>query len=82
MRLVIQHENAVELNYMWLPTWLGENLQFKRDVDKRFNSEIVGQPLTDAFLDEINSKLLKFIAEKYPISGLFEYLDSLKFVDG
>ena len=81
MRVVTVVGKAVELNYMWLPTWLGENLQFKRDLDSRFRAEVEGQELTEEVLNKIHDNIIDFIVEKYPIPGLFDYLDGLKFVE-
>lgn len=81
MRLVLADRNAVVLNYMWLPTWLGENLQFKKAVEEKFRDEVVGKELTEELLDELHDKLIEYIVETYPVPGLFDYLDGLKFVE-
>lgn len=81
MRVIIVSGKAVELNYMWLPTWLGENLQFKKDLETRFRSEVEGQGLTEVFLDDLHNKIIDYIVKKYPIPGLFDYLDGIKFVE-
>lgn len=80
MRLVTVAGKAVELNYMWLPTWLGQNLEFKKWLEKEMKGLVVGQPLTDETLDRISEQVHEKIVEKYPIEGLWDYLDGLKFV--
>ena len=81
MRVVQVVGTAVELNYMWLPTWLGQNHQFQVELEKKLRSDVEGRPLTDEVLDDINTKVIDFVVKKYPITGLFDYLDGLKFVE-
>lgn len=79
MRLVQYAGGGVlELNYMWLPTWLGMNSKFKRELEAKMAARIKGRPITD--LDEINNEVLQYILHKYPLPGLGDYLDGLKFV--
>jgi hypothetical protein len=80
MRLVHVVDKSVELNYMWLPTWLGQNTRFKQQLEKDLAPKIQGMELTEKNLDEISDMVLEYIVEKHPISGLFDYLDGLKFV--
>jgi len=80
MRVVTVVGKSVELNYLWLPTWLGENIAFKNALDKRLRDQVVGKPLTEETLNELHNKILAFIVEMYPLEGLFDYLDGLKFV--
>lgn len=81
MRLVAVNGRVVELNYMWLPTWIGQNAQFKQQLEGDLRSQIEGLELTENNLDKIDKMVLNYIVEKYPhVYGLFDYLDGLKFV--
>jgi hypothetical protein len=82
MRLVVQTEPKVlELNYSWLPTWLGINNQFKNEMEKRLKDQIVGLTLDEMGLEKAHRLVLDYICEKNPgIKGLYEYLDALKYV--
>jgi hypothetical protein len=71
---------VLELNYMWLPTWLGMNVQFKKDCEGALAEKIKG--LTTEDLDRINALVIDYICEKYPLPGLRDYLDGIKFVEG
>ena len=72
---------VVTLNYMWLPTWLGMNFTFKRDLERDFAERIKGS--TSDQLDRLEQELLDYIEAKFPgIVGLRDYLDGLKFVLG
>lgn len=81
MRFVQYVGNGVlELNYMWLPTWLGMNHKFKKDLEKKIADEVVHK--TTADLDEINQIVIDAIVEMHPaISGLRGYLDGIKFIE-
>ena len=71
----------LELNYMWLPTWIGMNESLIRELEAELSKTIVGQALTDDLLDVAHQQLLGILVEKFPLQrGLFEYLDGIKFV--
>lgn len=79
MRIIQVCEGGVlEFNYMWMPTWLGLNAAFKKQMEKDLSSKFVGRTTED--IDAINREALDYIVEKHPIPGLREYLDGLKFV--
>ena len=81
MRLVTVTGNVVELNYMWLPTWIGQNAQLKRDLEKYMRPLVEGRELTDVTLQDVDELILGYLEEKYPyVEGLRDYLDGLKFV--
>lgn len=71
----------VELNYMWLPTWLGQNHQLKVELEKTISKEFVGKELTEKTLNEMHEMVVDIILKKHPLPGLFDYLDGLKFVE-
>lgn len=82
MRLISVRGRIVELNYMWLPTWLGQNAQFKRDLEKALRSEIEGLELNEDTLNRIDRMVLQYIVDHNPhVQGLYDYLDGLKFVE-
>lgn len=82
MRVVTVNGLVVELNYMWLPTWLGQNALFKQQLESDLREQIEGLELTEHNLDKIHTMVLTYIVEKNPhVRGLFDYLDGLKFVE-
>ena len=80
MRFVLPTDNAVELNYMWLPSWLGHNQKLKEDIEKEIGPKVVGREMTEEVLEEANQMVIEYICEKYQVPGLKDYLDGLKFV--
>lgn len=81
MRLVhLTAPGRLELNFMWLPTWLGINKEAKDYIEGELRSKVVGVTATEGALDEINEMVMDVILKKYPLEGLRDYLDGLKFV--
>ena len=83
MRLVVAPEKGVvELNYSWLPTWIGINTPLKNELEASLSEFLVGQELTTEILDEAHNRVVDFFAARFPqMKGLRDYLDSLKFVN-
>jgi hypothetical protein len=72
---------VIELNWMWLPTWIGMNQQLTRELNEELSRHIVGRPLTDETLDDISEIIVNYLEDRYPhLEGLRDYLDGLKFV--
>lgn len=82
MRAVVPtDEGVVELNWLLLPTCVGHNTRLKQSLEKKIQPLIEGQPLTEELLDRAHSLVIEEIARQFPhLSGLDEYLDSLKLV--
>lgn len=82
MRFVIQTDpNVVELNWMWLPTFIGMHSGFKAEMEKVFLDKHKGRNITAAVLDEIHAEIIEYLLAKYPRKGLDQYLDALKYVE-
>lgn len=83
MRLVVATDPGVlELNWMWLPTWLGHNMPLRQQMEKELSKLVQGRPMTDAFLDEVHQLVVDFLCKSFPdLVGLRDYLDSIKFVE-
>lgn len=81
MRLVTVTDGVAELNYMWLPTWVGQNAQLKKDLEADLRSKVEGLPFTDENMEHIDELIISYLESKFPaVVGLRDYLDGLKFV--
>lgn len=82
MRAIVQTEpGKLELNYMWLPTWIGLNNAFKEDLECELTPVLLDREIDEDLLDEASDMVLDFIEKKFPnLKGLRDYLDGLKFV--
>jgi hypothetical protein len=81
--VVVTEPGKVELNWSWLPTFIGMSSDMLRRMEKKLSPLLVGKPLTEETLDAAHELALDFICqEHHAIRGLRDYLDSLKFVEG
>ncbi len=82
MRAVVQIATGViELNYMWLPTWIGMNSLTKKEVEKKLKDLIEGMAITPDNLDTMHEMVVDELVVLSPgVDGLREYLDGLKYV--
>lgn len=83
MKIVIRTEpGVIEMNWMWLPTWIGMNQQLTRELNEELGKHIVGRELTEQTLDDIGELIVSYLEKRYPhLNGLRDYLDGLKFVE-
>lgn len=82
MRLIVQTgPGIVELNYMWLPTWIGMNTAVKQEIEEAISPLLVGKDMSDENLELAHEAVIDFLDKKYGgLAGLRDYLDALKFV--
>lgn len=76
----VPEPGVLELNYMWLPTFLGMNTRFKQSVEQELAPKVAGRPLDEGLLEELDGLLIDLVTAKFPFPGLRDYLDALKFV--
>jgi hypothetical protein len=83
MRAVVPTNLGVlELNYMWLPTFIGMNSVLKRDMEKELAEGLKGKSMNEKTLDEAHKAVCSFLMRRFPtISGLDRLLDSLKYIE-
>lgn len=82
MRAVVRTAvGVIEVNYMWLPTWIGMNSSMLKDIHAKLVSLIEGMEITPATLDRMHEMVVDEIVALNPsVDGLREYLDGLKYV--
>lgn len=82
MRTVSSPEPGVfEVNWSWLPTFIGMNQQLQKKIVDEVSPQIVGKSLDDATLELAHDLVIGVIEREFPmIEGLRDYLDGLKFV--
>jgi hypothetical protein len=83
MRTVVRTAYGVlELNWMWLPTFIGMNASLKKEMETSVANQFKGRPMSDQTLAEAHKAVCDFLVAKYPsIIGLDRVLDGLKFVE-
>jgi hypothetical protein len=88
MRLVLEAPGGtVELNWIWLPTWLGHNTRFKESVEQHMSDWIIehrsigATKITDDLLDVMHKEVISHIVDMFPgIPGLDKYLEAIQYV--
>jgi hypothetical protein len=83
LAVVVTEPGKVELSFMWLPLFIGQDPGLKKELEKTIGQEFQGKPLDATTLSAIHDRVLDIICEKHKaIVGLRDYLDGLKFVEG
>lgn len=78
MRLITRtRDRELELNWMFLPTFMGMNLQLKREVEAEL-ARYRGRTVTEDLLNEMHEFVLQYLLGKYPLNGLEAYLRALE----
>lgn len=72
MRLVVATDpGTVEINYTWLPTWIGLNAQLLRRMADRIRPFARDRVLDDATLEALETSLIRMLCEEFPhVKGL------------
>lgn len=86
MRLVQQHRDdptVLEVAWMWLPTFVGQNSEVLKSLDVALADEFpLPLELTDEKLDEMHNFVVDKVCEKFQVEGLSAYLQAVKNVRG
>jgi hypothetical protein len=81
MRTVVMTDPGVlEVNWAWLPTWVGMNQQLIKQIEQELAPLVEGQFVTEEILDQASEKVIELIAKECPLEGVRDYLDGLKFI--
>lgn len=75
--------DVLELNWLWLPTFIGMNVTLTRQLETELRPHLTGIPMDDAGLDYANGIVIQYLTNRFPeLIGLGDYLDALKYVEG
>jgi len=80
MRLVhVSHDDptVIELNWMWLPSFIGQNHYLMDMLQRELTQKFGGQAITDEKLDAIHCFVLNWLQAKFEIEGVREYLSGI-----
>lgn len=68
---------VVEVNYMWLPTWIGLNSILLREMGEKVQDSLIGKSMEEG-LAVGHRAVIDFLIARFPeVSGLREYLEGL-----
>jgi hypothetical protein len=82
MRLIVQIEPGVaEVNWTWLPSWLGLNSMFLKQLGEHLKPQLLNLRLDQGTLDLGHELAKNYIVSCFPnIEGLAGYLDAIRLV--
>jgi hypothetical protein len=71
----------LELNWTFLPSFIGMNASLKKELEVALKPLIEGQAWTESSLDQAHDAVLDFLEKKFPaLHGLRDYLEGLKYI--
>lgn len=81
MQAVVRvHHGVAEVNWMWLPSWIGMNAALLKEVSEAVRADTEGMPIEKA-LESGHRIVIDFLVDRFPtIRGLKEYLSALDLV--
>lgn len=82
MKLVVcTAPNTIELNWTWLPTWIGLNNALRAEIGQELEKAFLEKLMTEEVLQAAHDMVVELLAKKFEgLEGLEDYLDSIKFV--
>lgn len=80
MRVVhVAKDGAIEVNWMWLPTFIGQNYMVLRELGDAWKERFPnGVKSDETGLDEIHNFTIDWLCQKFAIPGLKEYLQAIE----
>jgi hypothetical protein len=80
MKLVYLEGTSLELRWMWLPTFMGQNHGLMRELESAGKKKFTGKslPPSEEALEEAHQWVIDWLCKKNPIPGLREYLEAIK----
>ena len=83
MRIVnpAKHDpNVVELNFMWLPTFIGQNPIVLKKLQADLEKSFIRKQMTEETLWSMHHKVISWLEKEFPISGIGDYLHAIEMV--
>ena len=79
----VSKDGAIELNWMFLPTFVGQNYAVLKELGEFWKKAYPeGILFSDSDLDELSDLTLVWLSERFPaIIGLLPYLQAIKHVE-
>jgi hypothetical protein len=74
----VAEDGVIELNFMWLPTFIGQNIPIMQELKRDLEKEFKGKPITEATLCSMHEKVITWLLAKFPFEGLGKYLHAIE----
>jgi len=81
MRVINKVGGNVEISWMWLPAFIGNDIRTLKEIDKQLE-ENFPPPIesSEELLDKIHDFVIDFLEKRYKLKGLSAYLDGMRSV--
>lgn len=81
VQMAKDNSGALELNWMWLPTFIGQNYVVMKDLEKVWREKYSGTTFIPETEEEtmktIHDFTIQWLCEKFKIPGLDKYLEAI-----
>lgn len=81
MRAVTNTPDGVQLNFMFLPTFIGFNSLVKAEIERLLVEKFSGSTVNDHLLNKMHLFVLDHLCTKFPIKGLRKYLEAMTSIE-
>ena len=83
MRVIqVAKDGAIELSWMWLPTFIGQNYPILKELGKAWEQQFPnGVNYTAEGLDEMHEFTIQWLCQKFSVEGLGDYLRAISHVE-
>lgn len=79
MRFVHKTDDGWDINWMWMPSFLGLSTSLTAQIRESLRQKFEGRTMTDRLVEEMHQKCIDVICEKFPNTrGLREYLMAIR----
>jgi len=77
--LQVADDGAIELRWMWLPTFIGQNHMVLKELGEAWKAQFPrGVENTEAALDAMHEFTIEWLCKKFALPGLKEYLKAIE----
>lgn len=77
--LQVADDGAIELRWMWLPTFIGQNYMVLKELGDAWKAQFPqGVSNAPASLDAMHTFTIDWLSKKFAIPGLKEYLAAIE----
>lgn len=80
MRIVTYENGRLEVKFMWLPVFIGQNMAMMKELQIAGQAKFGGLIYDDKTLAEIDDWVVNWICKRFPIEGLDKYLRAIEHV--
>lgn len=70
-------DDSISINWMWLPTWVGQNAELLNRIEEELFKEFEHADVTNEVLHKMHLFVCKKVSDEVKIGGLYEWLKDI-----